>query len=70
MIIQIHMMTRLYLGAPFRIRQMKLNDDDQHLGFASQPLIKDETSYPMATPKFCLFIPMFFEEICILGCFE
>ena len=45
------MNTWLHLGTPFQIVRMQLKDDDLHLGVSSQPLIKDETPNPMATPK-------------------
>ena len=51
-IIQIHAMMRLYLGAPVWIGQTRLNDNDLHPRISSQPLIKDEMSNPVATPKF------------------
>ena len=46
------------------------NGDDSHLSVSSKPLIEDEETNRMVTPKFSLFIPMFFDEKNILRCFE
>ena len=54
--IKLHVMTRLHLGAPFRIRQIRLNDNDSYPDFLFQPLIEDEMPNPMDMPKFsCLY---------------
>ena len=70
MMIKLHAIMWLHLGAPFLIRRMWLNDDDSHPWISSEPLIEDETSNPMVTPKFCLFILSLFNGKFILGCFK
>ena len=52
------------------IKRTGFNGDDSHPNVSSKSLIKDEEADQTATPKFHLFIPMFFDEKSILGCFE
>ena len=49
---------------------MGLNGDDSHSSVSSKPLTKDEEANQTVTPKCNLFIPLFFDEKSILGCFE
>ena len=48
MMIKLHVMTQLYLGAPSPMKRMDLNDNDLHPSVSSEPLIKDEK--PNLTP--------------------
>ena len=57
------------LNAP-SIRQMGLNRDNLYSSISSEPLIKDEETNQMVTPKCCLFIPTFFDGKNIFGYFE
>ena len=52
-----HFMTKNYVLKPIYNDKNEcindtLSDDDLHRGVLYQPLIEDETSTPMATPKF------------------
>ena len=58
------------LSAPSSIKQAQLNGNASHPIVLSELLIEDEEPDLMVMPKFCLFICMFFDEKCILGCFE
>ena len=63
-------MTWLNLGAPFLIGRTQLSCDDLYLSVSYELLIVDEEANRAVTPKFSLFIPLFFDEKSILRCFE
>ena len=60
----------LHLGASFLIRWTKLNTDDLYSSVSSELLIEGEEANRTVTPKFSLFIPLFFDKKTILECFE
>ena len=61
---------RQNLSAPSLIERIQLNSNDFYSSVSSEPFIEDENPNPTATPKFHLFICMFFDGKCILDCFE
>ena len=58
------------LSAPSSIGRMGLNGDDSHPSVSSDPLMEDEEANQTITPKFILFLPLFFDGKSILKCFK